>query len=515
FYYHDIFPNTYYAKSKGSYYITRGLKYLGYFFFDNVWSILLLVVVPLTASYINLKKLAPFLIAIIIQTTFTYKFNGDWMPNFRFFAPVLTLFIASYCLAINIIYKELENIPFVKLIKPFKLVFIFLFVYASFSYGSYSFAFYTRWLHKITYKEHSIFTPRAVNRGYEGPLLGFTDYLLKNARPGASVLMTDIGFPSYIDSDSFIIDWWGLVTKETARFYYHKSKGITKETILSYVLDKLPEHALFLYPERVAFLTADDRFKDRYTLAVNEKQYSCWKRNEVGELTLDEKIANYEKVVNDHPYYKQLAINLKDLYLEKGNVQGLKDLYTQLVGYYKEKKSFKVWKKIFPKLKCYYNANRLKELDPVIAYIMANFREAGNLLNELNASNKTIDDKYLVSPGRTDKTAAEFNRNNINRKNFWLEYQKLKLKKGNYLFGGYLKTQDLSGKAYINVSSVEGWENGSWSTEKLEGNHDWTFLWGTLNLKQDKEVVVMIGRIPEYIKGKVVYDDIFLAPTQY
>ncbi len=92
--YHDIFPNTYYAKTGGglrSYFF--GIKY-AVAGFGSI-SALILVFAPLALFiYKSYKDAVTLTLSVVLALTFFMIYaSGDWMPGFRFVVPSLPLLI--------------------------------------------------------------------------------------------------------------------------------------------------------------------------------------------------------------------------------------------------------------------------------------------------------------------------------------------------------------------------------------------------------------------------------------
>lgn len=92
--YHDIFPNTYYAKTGGglrSYFF--GIKY-AVAGFGSI-SALILVFAPLALFiYKSYKDVVTLIFSVVLALTFFMIYSsGDWMPGFRFLVPIIPLLI--------------------------------------------------------------------------------------------------------------------------------------------------------------------------------------------------------------------------------------------------------------------------------------------------------------------------------------------------------------------------------------------------------------------------------------
>lgn len=101
YYYGDILPNTYYAKSGFSMAVLKqGFIYTEFFFISNMAYIiiaLLLLTNLFTKREVPLSKFAILLsINILLFFTYVIYIGGDHMPAFRFIAPVIPLYIVLF-----------------------------------------------------------------------------------------------------------------------------------------------------------------------------------------------------------------------------------------------------------------------------------------------------------------------------------------------------------------------------------------------------------------------------------
>lgn len=109
--YHDIFPNTYYAKTGGgltSYFF--GIKY-AVAGFGSI-SALILVFAPLAIFLIKRYRNIIVLTASIVfaLTFFMIYSSGDWMPGFRFVVPTIPLLIVLALIGIKAVITSSDRI---------------------------------------------------------------------------------------------------------------------------------------------------------------------------------------------------------------------------------------------------------------------------------------------------------------------------------------------------------------------------------------------------------------------
>jgi arabinofuranosyltransferase len=91
-YYGSILPNTYYAKVGKEFYLS-GVKYV-YEFFNTYGGISFFFIcsILLVANRIREYWVGYLLLIIGVSTLYFIAIGGDWMPEFRFFVPLLPLF---------------------------------------------------------------------------------------------------------------------------------------------------------------------------------------------------------------------------------------------------------------------------------------------------------------------------------------------------------------------------------------------------------------------------------------
>ena len=91
-YYTSIFPNTYYAKVGREFYLS-GIKYV-YEFFGAYGGISLFVMCSILLVGHRLREywVGYFLLLLGVSAVYFMSVGGDWMPEFRFFVPLLPVF---------------------------------------------------------------------------------------------------------------------------------------------------------------------------------------------------------------------------------------------------------------------------------------------------------------------------------------------------------------------------------------------------------------------------------------
>ena len=111
YYFKNLFPNTFYAKATGGFIpqAKAGFVYIGTFFWQNPYLLLLLVFLP---GLLRKKADLPWLSAAILvfsQLIFIIVCGGDWMPLGRFFVPVLAPLVFLFQEALFQTFDKLQN----------------------------------------------------------------------------------------------------------------------------------------------------------------------------------------------------------------------------------------------------------------------------------------------------------------------------------------------------------------------------------------------------------------------
>lgn len=110
-YFHDVVPNTYWAKIAPNSDPSRGMAYVRDFFTQRWWYF----VSPLPVLALASRKLLPASIAAWVGVAWAFYFpihsGGDWMQEFRFIQPALGLLIALCVLGILAIAEHLTVAP--------------------------------------------------------------------------------------------------------------------------------------------------------------------------------------------------------------------------------------------------------------------------------------------------------------------------------------------------------------------------------------------------------------------
>lgn len=97
-YYGFLLPNTFYAKVGNSWeQVVRGLRYLQLFLLD--WGAVLFVGALLAAFFLPWRRLHPLYAFVVLYAGYVVVVGGDVFPFFRFWVPIVPIFIALSCAA--------------------------------------------------------------------------------------------------------------------------------------------------------------------------------------------------------------------------------------------------------------------------------------------------------------------------------------------------------------------------------------------------------------------------------
>jgi len=112
YYYHQLLPNTFYAKQMATgYLIIRGFKSLNKFFFDQILSITILTIITIMLNWRN--HVIQWLIGFILARIIFVLLSGEaWMGYYRFCTPILPLLVILSSYTLNLIllqYSEIQR----------------------------------------------------------------------------------------------------------------------------------------------------------------------------------------------------------------------------------------------------------------------------------------------------------------------------------------------------------------------------------------------------------------------
>ena len=128
--------------------------------------------------------------------------------------------------------------------------------------------------------------------------------------------------------------------------------------------------------------------------------------------------------------------------------------------------------------------------------------------NDLESWDTNI--KGIISPGIHGKALrVEYEGK---PENFCHISQTIPVKKGaDYIFGGLIKMQNLLFFGCIEVQSFQGWKEGCWRTLVWHNDKNWFYDTGHFNSGDDGLIRFFPIRIPIFMQGEMLVDDIFLC----
>lgn len=201
-YFHDIFPNTYYAKGGGGYYLLRfGMGKMNAFLFSNYTLFFFLFCLPLLFIRTRIQ-----LIILIVPLWMAYyiKSGGDILPEHRLFLPSLPfVFLGSAF----VFFYLWENHIHQNLMKWGYALFGCLICVFFFSN-------YYRYYHSNLSAYSGVIPALERAHGEVGR------YLNTHMHENDKAILTDAGMTAFYAQDKYIVDWLGLCDKRVARTLY-------------------------------------------------------------------------------------------------------------------------------------------------------------------------------------------------------------------------------------------------------------------------------------------------------
>ncbi len=192
-YYGSILPNTYYMKVGKEFYFS-GFKYVYEFFFAyGGASFFLLCCFFLVVTRVREYWVGYFLFVLGVSMLYFIYVGGDWMPEFRFFIPILPLFFLCIQEGIREFFRFLSR----KNVR-----------WAAIGAGIVAFAVLGNNLF-LLYKAPPI------NTNFDGHVK-IGEFLRENSSPNDVLAAIDIGAMAYI-SGLRTIDYFGLIDAHIAR----------------------------------------------------------------------------------------------------------------------------------------------------------------------------------------------------------------------------------------------------------------------------------------------------------
>ena len=193
-YYDSLFPNTYYAKVSGGGLRLSGVKYVVDFFVSYGGVAFFLVCCALFAQRRWREyQTTYFLLLFGVNVAYFVYVGGDWMPSFRFFAPLLPIYFLCIQAGMQELYLLLrQSNRLLAVASSLTLIVVF--------WGNLGYSLYT--------------TP-PINTQNDGHFV--IGHLLKEqAKPGDILAAIDIGAMAYF-SGIRTIDYFGLTDAHIAR----------------------------------------------------------------------------------------------------------------------------------------------------------------------------------------------------------------------------------------------------------------------------------------------------------
>jgi hypothetical protein len=230
FYFNDLFPNPFYAKTGvGIEYMQSGLEYFWHFT-RTVGVFGFIFIVPLLAVKQLWKRFSLLYIYVLIYTLYIIFVGGDVLKAYRFFIPIIP--VLYFLLVVSLV----ELVSFIKMNRRFVYCCAFLCAVA-FSYSSYSLSY--------QYIERSRDAERLLINN-----MRIMSVMLKSSMgPKFSIAMSTIGVAGYQLLGHRVIDMLGLTNAHIAR-NPEKNDGIVsgwKERRFNnrYLLEQQPDFILF------------------------------------------------------------------------------------------------------------------------------------------------------------------------------------------------------------------------------------------------------------------------------
>ena len=254
FYYGDLLPNTYYAKSPGLDLIKyiRGTWYLAKFFIFGGGFLYYLPGLYFLYACIRNKQVRMLAIIISLYLLFNVYASGDWSPYSRFMMPVLPLVIVS------VIYGILKLASALKAGKLALAFVVMVFLVTGYQSGL------------VTKVEPTVFIGKHRKQRGRWKVLCEEFRKIKAKYPDLTIASNPIGMVGYY-SEARIIDMLGLTNKHIAKEGRQIMGAPGHERWdMDYVLNQKPD---IIYPG--SYLVTDDgKVRPRLGLFTSEEDYA-------------------------------------------------------------------------------------------------------------------------------------------------------------------------------------------------------------------------------------------------
>jgi len=279
-YFGEFLPNTFHAKVGGDLVLRmiEGKKYIVAFL--KTFGLRVFLFILIIQFFRNRFSKTGKCFLLVILTYFLYiAYTGkDWIPQFRFIAPVIPiLFSMSYIGAYTLV-KDIKLSLSPKIIMFMKIVLVI------------HLAFFTS--RTISLKNTSKIYNHTMMRaaGYEQAHKRLALWLKENTPGDSAIAMMDVGIVKFY-SERYIIDITGLTDKFIAR-----SKGglLDKDYDLSYIFDKKPDYIVLVTLKDLKThpftslrsidtrIYNDSRFKENYKFLIDYDHFYKAKDKEKG-----------------------------------------------------------------------------------------------------------------------------------------------------------------------------------------------------------------------------------------
>jgi len=230
FYYGDILPNPFYAKTGVSFeYVKSGVEYFWLFLKHyGLWGVLYLAPIIFYKSLDSRGQL--LVLFLYLYTLYVIIIGGDVLKVHRFFLPILPLLCLFPVICLQRLHFKFKSNLRVRMVSIFLLL----------SLSALFFLLPHKWIRSVR-----VFEKQLVDR-----MQPVAEYLKKNYGAGFSVAITTIGSISYyLGTEAHVIDMLGLTDKFISR-HPEKIEGIAatwKERKYNsrYLLSLDPDFILF------------------------------------------------------------------------------------------------------------------------------------------------------------------------------------------------------------------------------------------------------------------------------